>query len=170
MDSIELLISESIKTGKWLDISYKNSKEEITYYWIAIYDIDLIKKTLKVAIFNDTKSLDCIYSTIKFENILSAKLLDFTTYYVPEELINKIEHNKEDASWLKYETFNNNILEYYKKCNELDNDPYQKSSILIDGIDKNVLLKNKRITLNDDQCKQVINYIKKYDYYGLETP
>ncbi len=39
MNNIELLISESIKNGKWLDISYKNQKNEITYYWIVIKDI-----------------------------------------------------------------------------------------------------------------------------------
>lgn len=40
MKNIELVISEGIKTGKWIDISYKNTKNEITYYWIAINDID----------------------------------------------------------------------------------------------------------------------------------
>ncbi len=110
MDNIELLISESIKTGKWLDISYQNSQNETTYYWIAIKDIDLKKKLLIVEMFNDQKSIDCIEATIRFDRILSAKLLDFTTYDVPEELIQKIEHNKEDAEWLKFESFNNNIL------------------------------------------------------------
>ena len=163
MKEIELILSEGIKKGKWVDISYRNSQNEITYYWIAIKDIDLINKTLRVSIFNDRKSLTTIDTTIKFENILSAKILEFTTYESPIELIQKIESNREDAKWLKYETFNNNILRYYLKCNELDNDPYQKDTFLIPGVDKNILLKNKQIILNDIQEKQVLNYIRKYD-------
>ena len=163
MKNIELIISEGIKNGKWIDISYKNKHNEITYYWIAIKDIDLKKKILYVSIFNDQKSLDSLEAIIKFEKILSAKLLEFTTYETPIELINKIENNREEAKWLKYESFNNNILRYYLKCNELDNDPFQKDTFLISGIDKDILLKNKQIVLNEEQEKQIINYIKNYD-------
>lgn len=168
MRSIELIISEGIKKGKWIDISYKNNQNEITYYWIAIKDIDLKRKLLNVLIFNDQKSLNSLDATIKFENILSAKILEFTTYETPIELINKIEKNRNDAKWLKYESFNNNILRYYLKCNELDNDPFQKDSFLIDGVDKEILLKNKQITLNYEQEKQILNYIKNYDVRKLE--
>lgn len=161
--NVELVISEGIKNGKWIYISYKNNQNEITYYWIAIKDIDLKKKILYVSIFNDQKSLDSLDAIIKFDNILSAKLLEFTTYETPINLIDKIEKNHEDAKWLKYESFNNNILRYYLKCNELDNDPFQKDTFLISGIDKDVLLKNKQIVLNEEQEKQVLNYIKNYD-------
>ena len=163
MNSIELVISESIKKGKWIDVSYKNNQNEITYYWVAIKDIDLKRRLLFVSIFNDQKSLDSLDATIRFDNILSAKILEFTTYETPIELIKKIEQNREDAKWLKYDSFNNNILRYYLKCNELDNDPFQKDSFLITGIDKDVLLKNKQIILNEEQEKQIINYIKNYD-------
>ena len=169
MNNIELLISESIKTGKWLDISYKNNKNEITYYWISIKDIDLKKKLLIVKMFNDQKSINCLEATIKFDRILSAKLLDFTIYDPPENLIKKIEQNKEDAKWLKYETFNNNILRYYLKCNELDNDPFQKDFCLIEGIDKTKLLNEKQVFLNEKQEKQVIHYIKTYDEKELDS-
>ena len=161
--NVELVISEGIKNGKWIYISYKNNQNEITYYWIAIKDIDLKKRILYVSIFNDQKSLNSLDAIIKFDNILSAKLLEFTTYETPIKLIDKIEKNHEDAKWLKYESFNNNILRYYLKCNELDNDPFQKDTFLISGIDKDVLLKNKQIVLNEEQEKQVLNYIKNYD-------
>ena len=106
MKNIELLVSESIKSGKWLDISYENNKGEITYYWIAINDIYLKKKVLNVSIFNDQKSLDTIDANIRFDKILTAKILNFTSYDTPIELINKLETQREDAKWLKYETFN----------------------------------------------------------------
>ncbi len=169
MKNIELVISESIKSGKWMDISYKNVNNEITYYWIAIKDINLKSKILYAYIFNDRKSLYTLEASIKFENILSAKILEFTTYDVPTELINKIEKNRDDAKWLKYETFNNNILEYFLKCNELDNDPFQKDTCLISGIDKSKLLKEKTIILNDEQTKQIIHYIRNYDYKDVSS-
>lgn len=168
MKDIVILISESIKTGKWLDISYRNKQNETTYYWIAIQDIDLDKRVLICKIFNDHKSFDCLDAYIKVDNILSAKLLDFTTYDVPEELINKLEKNREAAKWLKYETFNNNILRYYEKCNILDNDPCQKDSFILEGIDKTVLLREKQIFLDDEKARIVINYIKNYDERKLE--
>ena len=163
MKNIELLISESIKNGRWLYISYKNNLNQITYYWISIYDIDLKKKNLRVNMFNFEKSYNAIYGTIKFDKILSAQILDFTTYNTPKELINKIETNKEDAKWLKYESFNNNILRYYIKCNNLDNDPFQNSSFLIDGIDSHILLNKKKIFLNERQEKHVLKNIYKYN-------
>ena len=101
--NIELVISEGIKNGKWIYISYKNNQNEITYYWIAIKDIDLKKRILYVSIFNDQKSLNSLDAIIKFDNILSAKLLEFTTYETPIALINKIEKNHEDAKWLTKE-------------------------------------------------------------------
>lgn len=163
MKNIELIISEGIKKGKWIDISYKNNQNEITYYWIATKDIDLKNRQLIVDIFNDQKSFNSLNATIAFDSILTAQLLEFTTYETPHALINKLEHNREDAKWLKYETFNNNILRYYMKCNELDNDPFQKDTFLIKGLDKDILLKKRQIVLNETQEKQVLNYIKNYD-------
>ena len=161
MNDIELIISEGIKKGKWIDISYKNSNNEITYYWIAINDINLKSKNLNVSIFNDNKSLNVLNATIRFENILSAKILEFTTYETPKELIKKIEKNRDEAKWLKYESFNNNILRYYLKCSELDNDPYQTDSFLMAGIDKDVLLKSKKIILDDNQERVLLRYLKQ---------
>ena len=161
MKNKELVISDAIKRGKWLDIIYKNSNNETTYFWIAIKDINLKEKILNCSIFNEPKGLNVLGDiNIRFDGIESAKILEFTNYDVPEELLNKLETQREDAKWLKFETFNNNILRYYYKCNEYDNDPYQKLTFLIYGIDRDILLKNKVIVLNDEQERQVIRYIK----------
>ena len=149
MENIELILSEAIKNGKWLDISYENKNNEITYYWIAIKDINLKTKVLSVEMFNDQKSLNSLNASIDFERILTVKILEFTTFETPSLLIEKIEKNKKEAQWLKYESFNNNILRYYKKCNELDNDTFQRDTFLLTGIDKDILLKKKILKLND---------------------
>ena len=52
MKNKELVISDAIKRGKWLDIIYKNSNNETTYFWIAINDINLKEKILICSIFN----------------------------------------------------------------------------------------------------------------------
>ena len=69
MENIELILSEAIKNGKWLDISYENKNNEITYYWIAIKDINLKTKVLSVEMFNDQKSLNSLNASIDFERI-----------------------------------------------------------------------------------------------------
>ena len=164
MKNKELVISDAIKRGKWLDIAYKNSNNETTYFWIAINDINLKEKILNCSIFNEQKGLNVLGNiNIRFDGIESVKILEFTNYDVPEELLNKLETQREDAKWLKFETFNNNILRYYYKCNEYDNDPYQKLTFLLYGIDRDTLLKNKVIVLNEEQERQVIRYIKNYD-------
>ncbi len=164
MKNKELVLSEAIKRGKWVDISYVNRQGETTYYWIAIKDIDLKEKRLICSLFNETKSLDSLFDkSIRFDGIVTARILEFTNYDVPEALIQKLEKEREDSKWLMYETFNNNILRYYYKCNELDNDPFQIDSFLITGIDRYTLLNKKRIILNEEQEIQVINYIKRYD-------
>ena len=172
MKNIGSTISEGIKRGKWLEVSYKNYEHQTTYFWLAVIDIDFDKRTLMSHIFNDKKSLDTMDVPIHFDRILSAKILEFSEYDVPDNLYNKIENyyknNDNKDEWLNYVSFNNNILDYYKKCNVLDSDPYQKSSILIPGIDTSVLIKNHYITLTDEQSKIVIDYIKKYDLRKLE--
>lgn len=162
-EEIALKISYAIKNGKWLHITYKNYLNETTYYWIAVKDIDFETKKLKCTIYNHEKSDDCIDTVIKFDSIINATVLELTYYDVPEELYNKLEIITDKSKWLKYESFNNNILEYYIKCNELDNDPYQKEHCLIDGIDLDVLLKNEFYKLNDIQINQINKYIYKYD-------
>ena len=79
MKNIELIISEGIKKGKWIDISYKNNQNEITYYWIATKDIDLKNRQLIVDIFHDQKSFNSLNATIAFDSMLTAQLREFTT-------------------------------------------------------------------------------------------
>lgn len=40
MDDNFIIISKAIKENKWINIEYKNAKDEITNYWIYILDIN----------------------------------------------------------------------------------------------------------------------------------
>ena len=167
-------ISRAIKEGKWLNISYVNKNSESTFYWVAIKDVDLNRKSFYVSMFNDKKSMDSFEGWIYFEGIQSAEVIDFTSYDVPEKLISKIENNLGQCAWLNYDHFNHNILNYYTECNILDSDPAQKEYTTIPGIDLSILRKNKTYKLSDDQVKKIIADIYHYDiknggnvYYSL---
>ena len=156
-------ISKAIKEGKWLNISYINQKGENTYYWIAVKDIDLDSHKLYVTAFNDKKSMKTFEYWIYFENIQQAEIIDLASYDVPDDLINKIEKNLSKCSWLNYDHFNHNVLNYYAECNILDNDPCQKEYTAIPGIDLIQLRKNKTYSLSDEQAKKIIADIYHYN-------
>ncbi len=157
------IVSKAIKEGKWLDISYINKKDENTFYWIAIKDIDLETKMLYVSLFNDKKSLDTLETWIKFNNIKSAKIIEFSSYEVPQKLIDKIEKNLDSCKWLNYDHFNHNVLNYYIECNILDSDPSQKEYSFVSGIDLKKLREKKEYKLNDEQITKIIADIYHYD-------
>lgn len=160
MEDLGLILSNAIKEGKWLNLNYINKKEENTKFWCCILDIDFDKKMFKVHTYNVNSELKENFY-IYFDSIIEAKIIEGTTYQVPEMLIKKIEDNIEKLTWLKYDTFNNNILQYLKECYQNDNDPYQKEYTLIKGIDYNELIKNERYQLSNVQLAEVIDNIYK---------
>lgn len=157
------IISKALKEGKWLSISYTNQGKETTSFWIAINDIDFNQKKFKVQMFNESKSLNVLNTWISFDGISDAKIIDFSSYDVPDGLINKIETNLSKCAWLSYDRFNHNILNYYNDCFSLDNDPFQKDYAFVTGVDLRTLRSNKECILNEQQIKQLIHDIYYYD-------
>ena len=100
MKDIAQSLSKADKEAKWLSIDYSNRDGDITSYWIAINDVDIDYRRIKVNAFNyaliniNTKGVltDTILS---FDNIKRADILDHTTYFCPDSLIQKIENNLE---------------------------------------------------------------------------
>ena len=70
-----------------------------------------------------------------FDGVISAQIIDGTTYEVPARLIETIEKNPDTYEWLNFDSFNNNILMYLRECYFYDNDPYQREYHFIDGVD-----------------------------------
>ena len=174
MSKVGFEISKSIKESKWLYIHYENASNEKTFYWCAVVDIELTMK-LKVVIFNHDKSPDTMNTKIRFSRILHAEVLEGTFYDVPLSLVSKLEASPEKFDWLNYDQYNQNILEYYKKCAFYDYDPYYRDSTLIEGIDAHVLLNNEGYNLNSSQLEIIVNYIrglmnsKTKSHFGIET-
>ena len=53
MNSKALECSKSIQSGKWLQIEYDNTTDQKrTFFWIAIEDIEIPSRRMKVKMFN----------------------------------------------------------------------------------------------------------------------
>lgn len=156
-------ISKGIKEGKWISITYEQIGGN-TSFWIAVLDIvDFENKVIKVSMFNDNKGLKTIVTTIYFDKILSAQVIDFSSYDVSDSLFEKIENNLYRLEWLNYDKFNHNVLNYYNECNLLDNDPFIKEYTMIPGIDRKKLRKEKKCFLNEEQVKILLKKIYHFD-------
>ena len=163
-------ISLSIKEGKWLHVVYDSLKEKRnTSFWCFVNDIDPEKKRLFVTVFNEFKGTDTIDLTLAYERILDAKVLSFTTGNYNENLVKKINDHLKEFSWLKFENFNNNILQYLEKCCEADSDPYIKDYAMVKGIDASTLEKEKELELNDAQIHQLVRYVIRQDLNEWEN-
>lgn len=160
MNKVAETISKAIKEGRWLDITYQHSDNETTYFWAAVVDIDVKRKCLICDIFNHNKSFDSLQGIVKFEKIKNANTLFFTSYDVPDALIEKLNNiDPDELSWLEFDRYNSNILNYYQECSLLDSDPFQKDYYMIDGIDLTELRKSKIYKLDDSQQKVLIEKV-----------
>lgn len=52
MESLGLILSNAIKEGKWLYITYNNKNEQSTSFWCCILDIIIDKKAFIVHMYN----------------------------------------------------------------------------------------------------------------------
>lgn len=165
MNKVARTLSQSIKENKWVKIKYINEAKDITSYWIYIVDINPNKKSLDVYIFNDAKSLNTLRSYIYIDSILEADILDLTCGFKNDKLIKKIEDNPNNYSFLEYDAFSINTLYYLKKAYIHDIDPSLRSSVMIEGIELDILKKNKCFHLNETQVAEILSLISKIEKY-----
>ena len=113
-------IFSAVHEGKWLSIEYRNKKEEITKYWIAVHGIDPKKKTLEVEGFHLTwftvDKFPCIY----VDSILSSSVVDGSYYEADPLLVQDINENPEKYRNLFASPVNLKILDYLTDCSRLD--------------------------------------------------
>lgn len=164
-ESIGKVIVKAIRTGKWVYITYASNGEAKTYFWIAVEDIEFGADDIRliVSMYNPDKNIDdALQGKLYFSKILTAKILDFTEYDVPEVLLNKLDLNMGKYEWLKYELEISYLLDYYEDCNWFDKDPYQKEHITIPGIDYNVLVAENEFVLDTEQKKLLTKIYNGY--------
>eukprot|EP00833_Pecoramyces_ruminatium_P014809 jgi/Orpsp1_1/1188841/evm.model.d7180000067647.1 len=164
-------ISKGIKESKWIYVEYINRNNIKTRFWMSVKDINIESRTLYIYMFkyNKKEDFDTRESWIKFDNIVYAEVLEYTSYQTPDELIEKIEKNIEKCEWLKYDRFSYNILNYYMDCNRLDCDPEQKEFTLVDGIDIYILKRDSKFPLSDYQIKTLIEEVYLKDLKKINS-
>ena len=160
-------ISKAIKSGRWLYIVYHNKKRDTTYYWIGVKDVLIGRKRLLVDMYDPQKHLEegitHKETTIAFERIQSAEVLEETTYETPNSLYEKLDKNIEKLRWLGYDSYDSRILSYLEECLRLDKQEYQKADEedMVRGIDTEVLSSAGVYTLDDYQRLEVVRRIEK---------
>ncbi|MCD6556512.1 MAG: hypothetical protein J7K64_04895, partial [Bacteroidales bacterium] len=160
--NITALLGKAIREGKYLNIRYKNKNGEITPFWICILDINA-KDELYVNMFNITKDEPLLNKKIFISSIQTAEILKFSHYNVSDKLITKID---QDESLQKYEfdSYDNNVLNYYLECYKANNDPFLHKTHIIPNTDLNVLIDQDPYQLTDKQQKHILKEIYHNDY------
>ena len=171
--SIKNSIYQSIIHNKWLDISYINKKEESTDYYIGIKDINIDKGVIVCDIFNPFKSNQIIRdgkkdTFIYISGIKAASVLEQSYYETPKELLTKVTTDKRIGEFLDVVNFDNNILRYLSDCYRLDNDPFLKEIVMVDGIDIHTLTEKGKYQLDDKQFDTLLDKVFKKPKYEAE--
>lgn len=168
MSDISYTIAKAIKEAKWLAVDYTNKEGVLSQYWCAIKDIDINTKSFTITAYNIHKydnETSGILDDVKlyFERINNAYVLDHTSYKQPQSLIDKIETNLDSLTWLKYDLFDEGVLNYIKECIFYEATPYQDVNALLPRIDGDELLKEKfeqGYVLSFDQLKELTEKIE----------
>ncbi|NLZ16089.1 MAG: hypothetical protein GXY27_05425 [Erysipelotrichaceae bacterium] len=170
--SIKNSIYQAIIHNKWLDISYTNKEKETTKYYIGIKDLDIEKGRITCDIFNPFKSneimMDGRNTYIYIDRINDAIMLEQSYYETPKELINKVTSDKRIGEYLDVVNFDNNILRYLSECYRLDNDPFLKEIVMVDGIDIHTLTQSGKYKLDDKQFDALLDKVFKRPKYEAE--
>ena len=168
--SVKNAIFQAIIGNHWLEIKYKNLKGEDSNFYIGINDIEVEDDRLYCEIFNCFKSNECIKDPFPIftSKIYFAKVLEQSYYPTPKPLISRLDYDKKLLEFLDVNSMDNDILRYLSECFNLDNDPYIKDKVLVDGIDCKELLKAKKYQLDEKQFTSILDSLFKVDYYEGE--
>lgn len=173
--SIKNSIYQAIIHGQWLAISYLNKQGVTTDYFIGIKDINIDKGIIVCDIFNPYLSNKIVQNKNKdkdtfiyINGIQNAIILEQSYYETSEALLNKVTKDKAVGNFLEVINFDNNILRYLSDCYRLDNDPFLKEIVMIDGIDIHILNQYGEYKLDDKQFNILLDRIFKKPQYELE--
>ena len=171
--SIKNSIYQAILHSKWLDVSYVNRKGESTDYYIGVKDIDIDTGRIVCDIFNPFKSIHIIEdgkkeTFIYLGSIKSASILEQSYYETPKPLLDRLANDRRLADYLDVVGFDNNILRYLSECYRLDNDPFLKETVVVDGIDIHTLTEEGKYQLDDKQFNTLLDKVFKKSKYDAE--
>lgn len=145
---------KAIHQGKWLTIAYKNRKEELTRYWIAIKDLNPKTRTLRV------DGLHLGWLTVQelpvcIDRIQSASIVEGSWCEINHKLVEDIRINPIRYTGLFENPVNLRILNYLQECNKLDSTPYQTEYSLIEYFDIDCFAQGA-CYLSDEQYTEIV--------------
>jgi hypothetical protein len=168
MNEIILTLSRAIKEKKWLQVTYRNQQQEVTKYWIGIKDILENKRLVVDSVKYGQIEQEVKEFTIYVESILEANLIDSTYYPNSTKLIEKIENNHLQYSWLSYFDTDHEVLEYYKLCAMEDTDLEERNYTLLSGFDQFQLINNAYKLQTEDQIATIYKILSKQNFNAAE--
>ena len=157
MNSVYHDIFKAIHEGKWLDIEYKNKENDITKYWIGIYDLNVRDMTLSVEGLHLAKYTTKCFDFIYIDSILSSKIIESSYFPINQKLVNDISLNPHKFKKIFDNTANLKILNYLEMCNRMDTIPYYSDFQLIEYIDRDSF-NGEEYALNPEQFQKIVNY------------
>lgn len=159
MNTIYRDIFRAIHEGKWLSIEYRNKENQISKYWIGIYNLNPAKRTLKVEGLHlgryTTETFDVIY----MDSILSSSIVEGSYCPVNQELVRDIYLNPHKYKELFECPVNLKILNYLEMCNRLDTVPYHSDFELIRHLDRESF-HGEDYPLNEEQFRMIVKYFQ----------
>ena len=159
MNSICRDIFKAIHEGKWLEIEYRNKREEVTRYWIGIKNLNMANKTLNVeAMHLGLYSIDN-FPYIYIDSILSSKIIDSSYYPINKTLVEDIQINPQKYRTLFDNSANLKVLNYLEMCNKMDTTPYYSDFTLVRSLDRDSFT-GEFYKLSDEQFKEIVNYFR----------
>ncbi|MBD5461201.1 MAG: DNA helicase, partial [Lachnospiraceae bacterium] len=152
-------VFRAIHEGKWLSIEYRNQAEQVTKYWIGIYDLDVRRRSLSVEGLHlgqyTTCRLDCIF----IDSILSARIIDGSYFAVNKRLVEDISLYPDKYKVLFEHTANLKILNYLENCSRMDATPYRRDFALIRYLDRD-RLGTGTCALSDEQFQSIVKHFQ----------
>lgn len=161
--SIKSILCQAIFNNQWVDINYTNKKGEKTRYYIGINDIDIKNNLVHCEIFNAYKDCDCLRKPqpIALDRIDYAYIVENSFYLASPKLKEKIDKDDRYKEFFEIQFLDNNILNYLSDCYHMDNDPYIRDKVLLEGVDIKELLTARKYKLDDRQFVSLLNSVFK---------
>lgn len=164
MNSICRDIFRAIHEGRWMSIEYRNREEQISRYWIGIYDLNPAKRTMKVEGLHLGRYTTETFEVIYIDSILSSSVVEGSYCPVNAKLVRDMEENPRKYKDLFEHTANLKILNYLELCNRMDTVPYYSDFELIRYLDRESF-RGEEYLLNEEQFRMIV---KQFQYKTTE--
>ncbi len=164
MNSICRDIFRAIHEGRWMSIEYRNREEQISRYWIGIYDLNPAKRTMKVEGLHLGRYTTETFEVIYIDSILSSSVVEGSYCPVNAKLVRDMEENPRKYKDLFEHSANLKILNYLELCNRMDTVPYYSDFELIRYLDRESF-RGEEYLLNEDQFRMIV---KQFQYKTTE--